>query len=428
MIRFFFGLLTLLWLGICCADPVAVRGLRIWPAPDHTRLVLDITGAVEHRVFTLTEPERVVVDLLNTRRLGDLAQPNSAESLVLKVRTGSLEQSNQRIVLDLRNAVRPKSFLLYPSGDHGHRLVIDLFPTEAGSKPIGVQREVPPPDDIVVAIDAGHGGEDPGAIGPSGEQEKKITLAVAKMLAEKINHERGMRAILVRAGDYYVGLRKRMSIARAAKADLFISIHADAFHDPKVHGSAVYTLSRTGAGSEANRWLAERENAADFSGGVSLDDKDDLLASVLLDLSQTATMRASRDIAANVLSELKLLGKTHKKVVEQAGFVVLKSPDIPSILVETAFISNPREEKRLADPNHQRKLAAAIFSGIKKYFHTKAPPGTYLASLNHVISKGDTLSEIAVKYQVSVAQLRNVNSLTSDTLRIGQILKIPVGS
>jgi N-acetylmuramoyl-L-alanine amidase len=257
-------------------------------------------------------------------------------------------------------------------------------------------------------------------------------LAIGKRLAEKLNGQRGIHAILIRDGDYYLGLRKRIAKAREAQADLFVSIHADAFNDPKVRGASVYTLSRRGASSEAARWLAERENSADLVGGVSLEDKGDMLASVLLDLSQIGTLQASSEAAERVLGQLKSLGKTHKRRVQQAGFVVLKSPDIPSMLVETAFISNPDEERRLKDPAHQRRVAEALSKGIVDYFNYQPPPGTWLAAnqvqkapRSHVISPGDTLSAISKQYQVSVSRLRNANELKSDTIRIGQVLQIP---
>ena len=237
-----------------------------------------------------------------------------------------------------------------------------------------------------------------------------------------------MQAVLIRTGDYYLNLRKRMKIARDNQVDLFISIHADAFNDPRVHGSSVYVLSRNGASAEAGRWLAAQENAADLAGGVSLDDKDNLLASVLLDLSQTATLSASVEVGKDVLKELKLLGKTHKKQVERAGFVVLKSPDIPSILVEAAFISNPDEERKLIDPTHQEEVASSIFTGVVNYFERHAPPGTSLSLRSHIISKGDTLSQIAERYAVSLTSLRSANSLEGDVLQVGDILRIPVGS
>jgi len=231
--------------------------------------------------------------------------------------------------------------------------------------------------------------------------------------------------VLVRRGDYYIGLRKRMMIARERRADLFISIHADSFKDPRVRGSSVYVLSRNGASSEAARWLAEQENAADLVGGVSLDDKDDLLASVLLDLSQTATLSASTDVGTSVLKQLKTLGKTHKRRVQRAGFMVLKSPDIPSILVETAFLSNPTEEKCLRNRAHQRKLARAMVAGVRAYFRHNAPPGTRLAARSHVIVRGDTLGRIAGLYGVSLNDLRRANAINGSDIRVGQVLQIP---
>ena len=234
---------------------------------------------------------------------------------------------------------------------------------------------------IVVAIDAGHGGNDSGAHGPGGTQEKKVVFAIAKRLAQMINAQPGMRAVMVRKGDYYIPLRKRMDIAREAKADLFVSIHADAIKDASVKGASVYTLSNTGASSEAARWLADSENAADLVGGVSLDDKDDVLASVLLDLSQSATKEASRSVAGKILKYFNAIGRLHKNEVQKANFMVLKSPDIPSILVETAFISNPTEENELRNGVHQEKMAAAVFKGIASYFREYAPTGTRMASL-----------------------------------------------
>ncbi|MEE8296681.1 MAG: N-acetylmuramoyl-L-alanine amidase, partial [Hyphomicrobium sp.] len=354
---------------------------------------------------------------------------SSSERLVARVRSAPRKKHDLRVVLDLKDRVRPKSFLLKPNSTYGHRLVIDLFPSaDSQSEPRVVK--VSPVErgelrDVTVVIDPGHGGEDPGATGYSGIREKHLTFAIAKKLADLLNQQRGMRAVMMRTGDYYVGLRKRMKIARENRADLFVSIHADAFRDSRVYGSSVYVLSRNGASSEAARWLAEQENAADLVGGVSLDDKDDLLASVLLDLSQTATLSASMNAGADVLVELKKLGKTHKNSVQQAGFMVLKSPDIPSILVETAYISNPDEERKLTNVGHQQALAAAIVTGVRNYFEHHAPPGTLLALRKHVISKGDTLSELAARYQVPLSSLRSTNRLTGDGLKVGQVLRIP---
>lgn len=252
-----------------------------------------------------------------------------------------------------------------------------------------------------------------------------MVLAIARELAALIKKEPGMRPVLIRDGDYYIGLRQRINKARKHNADLFISIHADAFRDQRAHGSSVFVLSRRGASSEMGRWLANQENAADLAGGVSLDDKDDLLAEVLLDLSQSATIEASHEVAANMLGGLKRLGKMHKSSVQRAGFVVLKSPDIPSILVETAFISNPQEENKLRSKSHQKKLAQAMLTGIRDYFGNHPPPGTHMVARKYRVKSGDTLSEIAAVYQVSLASLRGYNSLKNDRLRVGDTLRIP---
>jgi N-acetylmuramoyl-L-alanine amidase len=279
----------------------------------------------------------------------------------------------------------------------------------------------------VVAIDAGHGGEDPGAHGRHGTREKDVVLKIAKKLERLVAKTPGMRPVMIRDGDYYVGLRKRINRARQYKADLFVSIHADAYKNPRVSGSSVYVLSARGASDEASRWLEERENAADLVGGVSLDDKDDVLASVLLDLSMSGTIDVSTRVANNVLSELRRVGPVRKKVVQFARFVVLKSPDIPSMLIETAFISNPREERRLRSPSYQLKMARGILSGIKKYFKSNPPPGTYFAEAGreHRIRSGETLSSIADRYSINIGHLKQYNKLSSNMIQTGQILQIP---
>ena len=381
------------------AASVDVQNLRMWQAPDETRLVFDIAAPVEHTVFTLTSPDRVVIDLKNASLSRPLTQPAAIDKVLAEIRTAVRPNGDLRIVLDLKTRVRPKSFLLRPNRSYGHRLVLDLLKGEGRALPrkASVWQGRGRLRDVVIAIDPGHGGEDPGATGRRGTREKDVVFAIAKELERQMKREPGMRPVMVRKGDYYVRLRKRIDIARAHRADLFVSIHADAFRDRRVKGSSVYVLSQHGATSEAARWLAERENSADLIGGVSLDDKDDLLASVLLDLSQTATIEASLDVGDEVLRGLKRLGKTHKSRVQQAGFAVLKSPDIPSILVETAFISNPQEEKRLRD-------------------------------VRHIIKRGDTLSGIAEHYGVSLKTLRLANQIeNSNRLKVGEVLHIPGG-
>ena len=294
------------------------------------------------------------------------------------------------------------------------------------AKPVAVKTSTATPSrELVIAIDAGHGGKDPGAKGRRGTKEKTVVLAIARKLAELIKKEPGMRPVLIRDGDYFLGLRQRIDKARKHNADLFISIHADAFRDRRAHGSSVFVLSRRGASSEMARWIAAKENAADLAGGVSLDDKDDMLTGVLLDLSQSATLAASHEVASNMLNGLKRLGKMHKSTVQRAGFMVLKSPDIPSILVETAFISNPKEENKLRSTQHQARLAQAMLNGIRDYFDTHPPPGTLRVARKHKVKQGDTLSDIAVAYQVSLNSLRGFNSLKSDRLRVGDTLRIP---
>ncbi|MDX2316121.1 MAG: N-acetylmuramoyl-L-alanine amidase [Gammaproteobacteria bacterium] len=418
----------------CLAGQAAVENVRMWPAPDRTRIVFDINGPLEHTLFVLNNPPRVVVDLRDTSLGVKVGRPTDADKLLERIRHASRNHRDLRVVFDLRKPVRPRSFLLKPNKQYGYRLVVDLYDKGDVTKSLKetIKRSAPPSPsklrDLIIAIDAGHGGEDPGTIGRKGTREKDVVLAIAKELNQQIKNAPGMRPVMVRRGDYYVGLRRRMKIAREHRADLFVSIHADSFKDPRVRGSSVYVLSRNGASSEAARWLAEQENAADLVGGVSLDDKDNLLASVLLDLSQTATLSASTDVGTNVLKQLGTTGKTHKRRVQRAGFMVLKSPDIPSILVETAFLSNPSEEKRLRNRAQQRKIAKAMVAGVKDYFKHNAPPGTRLAGRSHTITRGDTLGAIAGYYGVSLRNLRKANALKGSDIKIGQVLEIPTFS
>lgn len=409
-----------------------VTALRVWEGPEVTRAVFDLSGPVEYTVFTLDNPNRLVLDLQGSK-LATNFDSTSDRGLVQGLRSGKLEKNGLRLVFDLSGKVKPRTFLLDPAENKGHRLVVDMQPADKPVEPVRTMASMTTMLDrkIIVAVDAGHGGEDPGAKGPSGSWEKNITLAVARELARQIDAEPGFEAYLVRDGDYFIPLADRYKKARKAQADLFISVHADAFHKSTVAGASVFMLSQRGASSEAARWLASKENQSDLVGGVSLEDKDNTLAAVLLDLAQSATLKASSDVANSVLSGLKRVGKTHKPQVEQANFVVLRSPDVPSILVETAFISNPAEEKKLNDPSYRRRLAGAIVDGVRDYFQTQPPPGTWLAAnasiraREHVVSRGETLSQIAVRHGIGLSELRQANGISGDLVKVGARLRIP---
>lgn len=377
------------------AGKTEIVDFRLSYTGESTRLVFDLNGPVEHSVFTLSRPERVVIDIQNVNLRTELPVRPERIPVIGGIRNAPRDGDNLRVVLDLNEVARPKSFLLPPDGNTGYRLVIDLVGNGDGApqsaQPVAKRLpEAGPLRDVVIAIDAGHGGKDPGAVGKRGTYEKNVVLAIARELAQQINRQRGMKAVLIRDGDYYMGLRDRIIKARAQRADLFVSIHADAYKNTEARGSSIYALSLRGASSEAAAWLANRENASDLIGGVSLDDKDDLVASVLLDLSQTATIQSSLDVGDEILQELEQHGTLHRETVQQAGFMVLKSPDIPSILVETAFISNPDEERKLSNRQYQSKMAQAILNGIKRYFQRKAPPGTLLAQDNEPVDKDMT--------------------------------------
>lgn len=417
-------LLLIFSLSAGAEETVHLKNIRIWAAPDNTRVVFDVTSPVKHDLKLLSDPFRAVIDLEKTEPLAVLPQPVIRDGFVRGIRSGQ-HGGFLRIVLDLKKHARAKSFLLTPNERYGHRLVVDVYDDQQVQFVIEEETPVPGHRDVVVAIDAGHGGEDPGAIGPRGTHEKAVVLQISKRLARSLDRERGIRAVLTRNGDYYLPLRKRIELARQNKADLFISIHADAFTNPRVHGSSVYVLSSRGASSEHARWLAERENASDLIGGVSLDDKDNLLASVLLDLSQTASLEASIDAAERILEGLKQVGNLHKPGVESAGFAVLKSPDIPSLLVETAFISNPGEEKKLRSNDYQQKLALALTAGIRRYFELDAPNGTFFATRRHTIERSDRLAEIARHYRISPHSLRVVNGFSGYSFKTGQELVHP---
>ena len=365
-------------LRVQAGAPVQVAGMRFSAAQGSGRLVLDLDGPVSHHVFVLRDPDRIVVDV-HGARLQSMPPGADNSDLVKSIRHGVRNQTDLRIVLDTSGPAQPRSFLLPPQADQGYRLVIDMTDKRVLSAGGGEDATAASRlRDIVVAIDAGHGGRDPGAIGRRGTREKDVTLEVARYLQSLLKPEKGLQPVMVRDDDSLISLRRRMEIAREARADLLVSIHADAFRDPRAKGASVYALSLRGASSEAAKWLADRENSADLVGGVTLDDKDDLVASVLLDLSQTATIQSSLDIGGRLLGHLDQVAELHKAQVQQASFTVLRSPDIPSVLVETAFISNPSEERKLRTADHQQKLASALRSGIREHFRHKAPPGTVL--------------------------------------------------
>jgi N-acetylmuramoyl-L-alanine amidase len=351
-----------------------LTGIRIsQSADDHTRVVFDLSGDFKHRLFTLADPHRIVIDLTDTRKSEAIDIDNVTTSLMSGLRSASKDNDRLRVVLDLRGKVRPRSFELKPDGKYGHRLVIDLHATNLSPTPIKTsqQERNKVKQQFIIALDPGHGGRDPGAIGKKGTREKDVALSVAKKMKTLINRTPGYRAILTRDGDRFVTLRNRVKKAREAEADIFISLHADSFHKPNVKGASVYALSLSGASSEAARWIAKKENASDLIGGISLDDKDDLIASVLLDLSQTATIQDSLELGSDVLSHIGKVSRLNHRKVQQAGFAVLKAPDMPSILIETAFLSNPSEEKKLRNPKHQQKLAKAVFSGIRNHLKNR---------------------------------------------------------
>ena len=487
------GVLLALACGLAKAA-TAVDGVRMWQQDRQTRLVFDLSAPARHHLSRADSPDRVILDIGDARLRGNLQTLDLSGTPVQRIRSGLFGKQDLRIVLDVAAAVEARSFMLPPSDGHGHRLVVDLrhaglpaprppagqpvaaapgagrsvdpatsgpVNADAGTPPVAppiapaeaAAPKVPAPGkaskpeplppmspvaprgrDILIAIDAGHGGEDPGAIGPRRVREKDVVLAIAKELQAAIDRREGYRAMMVRKGDYFIPLRQRRDIARAAGADLFVSIHADAFTHSRARGGSVYALSPRGATSVSAAFLAQRENGADLIGGVNLGEKDDVLASVLTDLSMTATLDASIGAGNRVLGSMGRIAHLHKRQVEQAGFAVLKSPDMPSILVETGFISNPGEAERLATRSYQRNMARAIVEGIGAWFQSAPPPGTLVAARarggakpgEYVIARGDTLSGIAERYRVSVDSIVRTNGLGgSGGIQAGQRIVIP---
>lgn len=413
-----------------------IESVRLWRAPDSTRLVLDLSDAVEHNVFTLDNPQRIVIDIKNASLKTSFDDLDIAATPIAEIRSGQRGSDDLRMVFDLKAPVKVKSFTLKAYEQYGDRLVVDIFDSQAAQSK--TTSKVVPKDNrkIVVAIDAGHGGEDPGALGPMKVREKVVALQIAQRLERLFDQDADFSGELIRTGDYYLAHRKRTAIAHQQRADFFISIHADAFANPKANGASVYALSTRGATSEAARYLASKENRADLIGGagsLSLDDKDDALAEVLLDLSMTATLSSSLDAGSYVLKNMGSVARLHKKKVEQAGFLVLKSPDIPSLLIETGFISNPIEAKRLSSGAYQQKMAEAIYVGLTDYFRAHPPAGTSIAAnrskspRSYIIARGDTLSEIAKRHNTSVKSILSYNKMRSSTIKVGQKILIPAG-
>ncbi len=476
------------------AEQVQIESVN-YSSQQPTQVAFELSGTVHHRYrfFTLTKPSRLVVDFENARALQAINQPPADHPLFTNVRSAMRNSKDLRIVFALKADADTKGNLV--KKDKGAELQLDLSLKEkplakqesvvkqeaavipavtsrkaktagtvvSAAKPASVKTVKAKGRDIIVAIDAGHGGKDVGAQGSNGTQEKDVVFAIAKRLEGMVNNQHGMRAVMIRKGDYFVKLHERVKIAQAAKADLFVSIHADAFDDPNTHGASVYTLAKKGASSASARWLADSENAADGIGGGD-EDKNDTLTSVLMDLSKTAAIEASQNVGSKVLKSVNAVGHLHRSAVQKAGFVVLKSPDFPSILVETAFISNPQEEQRLNSRGYQDKMASAVFGGILSHFKQYAPANTLLAQQSktgkvrhlaaaeqvqpmandkpiviakadnnatgfnksrHVINRGETLSGIAQQYGVSMRTLRMVNNMEDGNMKVGQVLQIP---
>jgi len=453
-----------------------IESVRLWHSPVKTRVVFDVSADVEYKVFDLQSPNRLVVDIVNGGLKNELPVLESNDH-VLRMRAGEPKKNVLRVVFDLKQVLQTKAFVLPPNELYGHRLVLDMV--EPGAD-LNIQpsvsasprnqdsaaakqpsRQSPNTGDspklaaeplqnrkLVIAIDAGHGGEDPGALGHRGSQEKKITLSIAKRLKQVIDRDSKMTSFLVRTGDYYIQLHDRRQIARAKDADLFISIHADAFRLRSANGLSVFALSQRGATSAMASAIAAKENASDLIGGVSLANKDEVLAKVLVDLSMTATISDSVNIGGRVLNELSKVGRLHSKRVEQAGFAVLKSPDMPSILVETGFITNPDEEQKLGTRSYQTKIAEAIYSAISKFYEqtpylnngsyssptlsakatnsnqTQSSNGSGNRTIKHKVKRGDNLSELAEQYGTSIRAIRRDNNLKRTTLWLGETLTI----
>ncbi|MFT5756758.1 MAG: N-acetylmuramoyl-L-alanine amidase [Alteromonadaceae bacterium] len=407
-----------------------INGIRVWPAPENTRVVFDLSKKPDYKYFSLSSPQRLVIDFNDSKKIVSLNNVLKSDKRIKRIRTSkSKSKGTTRLVLELADNYQLAVFPLAPAGQYGNRLVIDLYDKSRISKVISTSNNNK--RDIVVAIVAGHGGEDPGSIGAKGSYEKRVTLRIARKLAKLVDSQEGLKAVMIRTGDYYVNHNRKTELARENKADLLISIHADAFTSSKPNGASVLVQSTRRANSEFTRWIANRQEESELLGGAGetiKKTKDKNLAITLADMKKEYTMGSSYEFAEHVIKQMKKVTKLHKKKPEGLSLAVLKSSDIPSVLIETGFISNPIEERNLNNPNHQLKLARAIFRAIDNFFTNSPPDGTLYAATKvqeHKVSRGESLSVVAQRYKVSVGQLKATNNLTSNTVRIGQTLKIP---
>jgi N-acetylmuramoyl-L-alanine amidase len=412
-----------------------IEGLRIWPSPDTTRLVFDLSDTPEYTYFTLKNPQRLVIDIENMPNNFDFSTIVNESKLVKKVRYSTAKNSQSvRVVVELNKKLEKNIFALPPTAPYGNRLVIDLNDPDSSAPQIVLNSKSTTDRDIVIVIDAGHGGEDPGSVGPSGSYEKNITLGIAKRLESLISKEKGMKAVMTRTGDYYISPNKRPQLARKHKADMFVSIHADAFTTPHPRGASVWVLSMKRANTELGRWLERTERHSELLGGAAEIIQDTAneryLAQALLDMSMDHSLTTSYNVSRDMIKHLSKVTKLHKKTPQAASLAVLTSPDIPSILVETGFISNPQEEKNLNWSQYRQRLAQSVFNGLRQHFTSSPPDGSLWAKWKqekrtHRVRSGESLSLLAQRYNVQISTLKKANNLNTDVVRIGQVLMIP---
>ncbi|AGH42504.1 N-acetylmuramoyl-L-alanine amidase [Paraglaciecola psychrophila] len=432
-------ILLISFLLIALSTPVfaknTIEGLRIWPSPNTTRLVFDLANTPEYSYFTLNNPQRLVIDIENTPKNFDFKKVANDSKLVRKVRYSTAKNPKAvRVVIELNKKIDKNIFALPPTEPYGNRLVIVLNAPESATQKIVLNSKSTTDRDIIIVIDAGHGGEDPGSIGPSGSYEKNVTLGIAKLLQSLINKEKGMKALMTRTGDYYISPNKRPQLARKHKADMFVSIHADAFTTPQPRGASVWVLSMKRANTELGRWLERTERHSELLGGAAEIIQDTAneryLAQTFLDMSMDHSLTTSYDVSRDMIRHLGKVTKLHKKTPQGASFAVLTSPDIPSILVEMGFISNPQEEKNLNWSEYRQKLAQSVFNGLKQHFKGSPPDGSLWAKWKqekrtHRVRSGESLSLLAQRYNVQISTLKKANNLNTDVVRIGQVLMIP---